>query len=318
MAEFGFPYMGSKGPLAKWVLSKVPKADNIYDLFGGGFAISHCAVLSGKWKNVHYNEIQTDVTDLVKDAISGKYSYDVFKPEWISRDDFFRLKDTDAYVRYIWSFGNNGKCYLFGKEIEEIKRSMHQAVVFGEFDDLFIKTFGFDSWSIDSIKARRLYLKKVIAHNKKLKRVDLEQLERLEQLQQLERLQQLQQLQQPRLTISSKDYREVEIKSNSVIYCDPPYINTASYSENGFNHDEFYQWVRDNKNPVFISEYTMPDDFKVIASMSKIQKLSSQKENRKYFYETLFANNLGYEMYMDTQSGIIKPEVKIRKNDKGS
>ena len=87
MAEFGIPYMGSKGPLAKWVLSKVPKANNIYDLFGGGFAISHCAVLSGKWKNVHYNEIQTDVTDLVKDAISGKYSYDVFKPDWISRDD---------------------------------------------------------------------------------------------------------------------------------------------------------------------------------------------------------------------------------------
>lgn len=309
VSEFGAPYMGSKGPLAKWVLSKVPKADNIYDLFGGGFAISHCAVLSGKWKNVHYNEIQKDVTDLVKDAISGKYSYERFKPEWISRDEFFRLKDSDAYVRYIWSFGNNGKGYLFGKEIEDLKRSAHQAVVFGEFDKLFVDMFGFNSWSLESIKGRRLYLKKVIAHNKKIKRIDLQQLERLEQLQQL------QQLQQPRLIISSKDYREVDIKSNSVIYCDPPYIGTASYSEDGFNHDEFYQWVRDNKNPVFISEYNMPDDFKVIASMSKIQKLSSQKENRKYFYETLFSNKLGYEMYMDEKMGIIKPTVKIRTND---
>ena len=68
--------------------------------------------------------------------------------------------------------------------------------------------------SIDNIKDRRLYLKKVIAHNKRLKRIDLQQLE------QLERLQQLQQLERPRLHITSMDYREVPIKKELVFYRD--------------------------------------------------------------------------------------------------
>lgn len=309
MSEFGMPYMGSKGPLAEWVLQKIPKADHLYDLFGGGFAISHCAVESEKWKNVHYNEIQKDVTDLVKDAIAGKYSSDRFKPEWISRHEFFRRKSEDAYVRYIWSFGNEGGSYLFGEELEPLKRSMHEAVVFGKFNKTFVDLFGFNFWFLTSIKDRRLYLKRVIVHktkNKNNRDYQLQQLERLQKLSQLERVN------PSRLHITSMDYREVPIKKDSVIYCDPPYIGTAKYSEGGFNHEDFYQWVRENKNPVFISEYTMPEDFKVIASMSKIQKLSSQKENRKSYYETIFANNLGYQMYMDTKSGIIKKKTIVR------
>lgn len=322
MSDFGFPYMGSKGPLAKWVLQKIPKADHLYDLFGGGFAISHCAAMSEKWKNVHYNEIQKDVTDLVKDAIAGKYSSERFKPEWISRHEFFRRKSEDAYVRYIWSFGNEGGSYLFGEDLEPLKRSMHQAVVFGKFDKTFIDLFGFNSWGpLDSVYERRIYIRKVIAHKKKkspdnYRSDQLERLQQLSQLERLERLERLENVNSSRLHITSMDYREVPIKKDSVIYCDPPYIGTASYSKTGFNHEEFYDWVRNNKRPVFISEYTMPDEFKVIASMSKIQKLSSNKENRKSYYETIFANNLGYDLYMDTKSGLIKPKTIRREREK--
>jgi hypothetical protein len=65
---------------------------------------------------------------------------------------------------------------------------------------------------------------------------ELEQLEQLQQLERLERLQltgadcsELEQLLQ--LELTSLDYRAVEIKPNSVVYCDPPYAGTASYTQ---------------------------------------------------------------------------------------
>lgn len=66
------------------------------------------------------------------------------------------------------------------------------------------------------------------------------------------------------IIFSSVDYREMTIPDNSIIYCDPPYKNTASYKCGPFNHDEFYQWCRamsEKGHKVFISEYQAPDDF---------------------------------------------------------
>ncbi|WP_235810895.1 DNA adenine methylase, partial [Secundilactobacillus paracollinoides] len=75
---------------------------------------------------------------------------------------------------------------------------------------------------------------------------ELEQLERLEQLQQMERLLQLQQLQQlqqmerlqqtvrlEQLEYFVKDYRELVIDTDDVVYCDPPYVGT-SHNYGGF------------------------------------------------------------------------------------
>ena len=52
------------------------------------------------------------------DAVNGKYHDE---RRVITREEFEQLKDTDAYVKYIWSFGNNGSGYLWGKDIEQIK-----------------------------------------------------------------------------------------------------------------------------------------------------------------------------------------------------
>lgn len=45
-----------------------------------------------------------------------------------------------------------------------------------------------------------------------------------------------------------------------VIYCDPPYRGTTSYSHS-FNHDMFWDWVRAQSRVVLVSEYTAPKDF---------------------------------------------------------
>lgn len=44
--RYGIPYMGSKNAIADDIVNILPKADNLYDLFCGGCAITHCAILN--------------------------------------------------------------------------------------------------------------------------------------------------------------------------------------------------------------------------------------------------------------------------------
>jgi len=296
--------MGSKSSIIESIVKIFPKADHFYDLFGGGFSVTHCMLEKryNHFKEFHFNEIREGVCDLIKDAIAGKYSYDNFLPEFIDRETFFK-RINEPYVKILWSFGNNGKTYLFSKEIEPCKKSMHNAIVFNQFDDLAKEvlqmSFFKDGYTVNQ---RRLYLRDKIEYYRKtkiprilyqflnekqlqkLERLEqLQQLERLEQLQQLERLQRLQQLQQlERLTLSKLnfyqgDYKSVPIKENSIIYCDIPYLGTEEYDENKyFNHKEFYDWASEQNNPVFISEYKLPDKrFTSILSIKKRSLMAS-------------------------------------------
>jgi DNA adenine methylase len=65
-------------------------------------------------------------------------------------------------------------------------------------------------------------------------------------------------------------YQDVELPSQSLIYCDPPYKGTKWYRANlvpKFDHDKFFDWCRQKKaegHVVFVSEYQAPDDFKCL------------------------------------------------------
>ena len=94
----------------------------------------------------------------------------------------------------------------------------------------------------------------------------LQQLQQLEKLEQLGRLQQLEQL--DLITHTNLDYAEVKISTppqDTIIYADPPYINTSEYKlcGNNFDYERFYQWCIGKAKKgynVFISEYNMPQD----------------------------------------------------------
>lgn len=103
--RYGLPYMGSKNQIAEWVLSNLPEAETLYDLFGGGGAITHCAAKSGKYNKVVYNELNSLAYQLFRDAINGQ----LYKEgRWIDRQTFNDLNDINGYISYVWSFGNNG------------------------------------------------------------------------------------------------------------------------------------------------------------------------------------------------------------------
>lgn len=56
-------------------------------------------------------------------------------------------------------------------------------------------------------------------------------------------------------------YADLEIPDGYVVYADPPYAGTSKYRAGDFDHTAFYNWALSQKGLVFISEYSMPEDF---------------------------------------------------------
>lgn len=145
--KYGLPYKGSKNKLAERIVRLLPKRTHLVDLFCGGCAVSHAALLMGKYEHIHINDINWMCPTLFIDALNGKYNDE---NRWISREDFFRLKDTDPYVAVVWSFGNNLRDYLYSKEIEPLKKAIHYAMFFSDYS--LGKELGHDLSFIDSIQ----------------------------------------------------------------------------------------------------------------------------------------------------------------------
>lgn len=91
------------------------------------------------------------------------------------------------------------------------------------------------------------------------------------------------------MSLHSCDYADLAMPERSLIYCDPPYRNTAGYGFE-FNHDEFDDWCRDRVKEghyVFVSEYTMPDDFE-LAWSKEVKVTLNSKDNNMTKTEKLF------------------------------
>lgn len=160
--RWGCPYKGSKGRIAQEIIDCLPDASNLYDLFAGGCAISHCAMSSGRYKDIYINDLSWMPVEFFRNALLGKYKD---RYEWVSREDYNRLKDTDPYIRYCWSFGNDGKSYIYGKELEPFKRACHIAIVDRDFKELKEYFPGFDYEALqaeDDRERRRIMVMRMI------------------------------------------------------------------------------------------------------------------------------------------------------------
>ena len=128
---YGLSMKGSKSKLAERIVSLFPRATHLYDLFCGGSAISHCALLKNKYQHIHINDINPMMPKAFIKALQGGFDDE---DRWISREDFFRLKDTDPYVAICFSFGNDLKTYCYGKEVEPLKKALHYAIFFDSYE----------------------------------------------------------------------------------------------------------------------------------------------------------------------------------------
>jgi 16S rRNA G966 N2-methylase RsmD len=309
----GIPYMGSKRRFAKSILDHIiqnnPNAKYLYDLFGGGGSISFEALQRPQFKEVHYNEFNKSIVNLLlkirDDGITDEFY------EWVSREDFENFKTGTCWrsglIKTCWSFGNNQKDYLYSKDIEEDKRLMHEISVnkcaksLSEFKKKNMLNIDENILSLDGVRKRRIKIENELTKNIKYsikifnivkKFTDIqkgknvygatEHLARLDNLQNLKNLTKM-------LKITNLSYDQVNITTpleETIIYLDPPYENTKKY-EKTINHKKLKEWIRNSPYKIYISSYNF-DGFREVASFEHRSRLSATANNK--VTERLFVN----------------------------
>ena len=287
--NYGIPYKGSKNKIAESILAQLPPAKHFYDLFGGGGAMTHCALMSGKYEFVHYNEFNPLVFKCFKMAINGEFKNE---NRWISREDFERLKDSDPYVACCFSFGNDFKTYCYAIDREHFKKAVHYSIFFDDNSLLnkYIDLKDF-KYSSSNPSERKLELQRFLAILLRESKIEVDygisDFAILPSQNCLERLSTINN--GGGVLLSNLSYDEIPIENDSVIYCDPPYINTNTYLDD-FNHDKFYEWLRkcrEKNQQVFISEYQMPSEFFEVYYTKRHENMSTTKNTHKL--EKLFS-----------------------------
>ena len=316
--KLGIPYMGSKRQIADkivdFVLRENPNCKYVWDLFGGGGALSFEFLQREQIKKVYYNELNTGVVELLRKIKKDGVTKDFY--QWIDRDTFMKHKNDNSWFgglcKTIWSFGNSQNSYLFGKDSEEYKKNYHLVVVEGvdKTKEMmsYAEKYVLEKYGInekcelvmpikENIQDRRLevrgqlniFEKKCKLNQQKSRSglKDLQRLQQLEQLQQLERLERLQQLE--RLEIFNSSYKDVPITSpieETIIILDPPYKDAKKY-QCEIDYEELYEYMRNSLYKVYMCEYEAP--FKKVFEVKHRSTLSATNNN-KSTNECLFCN----------------------------
>ena len=260
----GLPYQGSKKKISKKIIEIIKQnfgTDKpIYDIFGGGGAITAECILNGL--EVHYNDLDKDITNAFERVISQDREW--IKTLIISRTEFTEIKakenkTTDEFLKLLVnSFGNNKKTYLYSKGISDLKYNLAKEII--EKHDVF-----------SGYKQTETY-KKVTSgeewnwfNEKQEKHKILQQLQRLQQLDRLQKVN--------KIKATNKSYHDFSEVAGSVLYLDPPYEGTIQESYiNSFDSQEFYDWAFEmsKNNIVIISSYSISAErFEVVYSFDK-------------------------------------------------
>ena len=285
----GLPYQGSKKKISKKIVEIIKQnfgtTKPIYDIFGGGGAITAECILNGL--EVHYNDLDKNITNAFERVISQDREW--IKTLIISREEFFEIKakenkTTDDFLKLLVnSFGNNKNTYLYSKGISDLKYNLAKEII--EKHDVFSGYKQTETYKKVTSGLDWNWFNAKLEKNKTLQQ--LQQLVQLQQLQQLERLQQLDELK-----ATNKSYQEFSKVSGAILYLDPPY--EGSYQEgyiNSFDSQEFYNWAFEmsKSNIVIISSYSISDErFEVVYSFDKARSClqggtSNKRKNEKLF-----------------------------------
>lgn len=306
--HYGIPYMGSKQKLVDklipFILKRHPDTTDFYDLFGGGGSVALYAVRKYPNINVHYNELSKAIGALMQHLKDGgEIPFD-----FVRRSEFeAKYTGDDWYAGLLqtcWTFGNNQKSYLYGLPIQDFKEELSKLVTTGDgdikrleaFTDEFVaKEYGKTVQTRIFLNPKRYntpYQRRIVLARQIPLIGALQHLARLERLVQIENMPGISQLN----VSAGKSYDEVEVKGERpILYCDPPYENTAEYREGGFDHKAFYEWCMTRPYPVYISSYKVSDPrFKLVKAINTRSLLAAAySKEASYNYENLYWNGVG-------------------------
>lgn len=293
--RYGTPYRGSKNAIAPWVVEHLPAADVLVDLFAGGCAVTHAAMLSGRFGRFVANDL-TEAPQVFVDAINGEFEGFSTVP---TREEF--LSSDDDALRLMYSFGNNREDYLWSRELEPVKVSASRMVLAPSVHER-------KRAYRDFMRALRSYVESScrMPDVDRKHDGDLEGPQSLERLQSLESLQNLDGL----LTVSRVDYRAVGVPGGATVYADPPYrgTNCRGYHDAGlFDFDAFDTWLSVVPFMVVVSEYEAPAGCVEVARIEKRVKMDARGNARsraeRLFVQERFADEYRERMGSETLFG---------------
>jgi len=254
--KYGLPWQGSKNAVAEWVVGVLPAAPVLVDLFAGGCAVTHAAMLSGKWGRVIAND-KTDGPEVFARAVAGEYRD---AAPVATRADFEASGDT--LTRILYSFKNDRRTYVYGRGCEALKIQASRMLAAPTLKARRLEYMRFIKALTQDMPRGRIHELQALEALERVQR--LEGLDRLQALERLERVQALEDL-QGRLEVMRGDYEAVQVPDGATVYADPPYRNTAGYGE-PFDFDRFDAWLASAPWPVYVSEFTAPPHCVEVAS----------------------------------------------------
>lgn len=272
----GLPYQGSKKKISKKIVEIIKQnfgtTKPIYDIFGGGGAITAECILNGL--EVYYNDLDKDITSAFERVISQDREW--IKTLIVSCEEFFEIKakenkTADDFLKLLVnSFGNDKKSYLYSKETSDLKYNLAKEII--ENHDVF-----------NGYKQTETF-KKATYNAKQENDKRVQQLERLGQLEQLQQLN--------KIKATNKSYHDFSDISGAILYLDPPYEGSSQKGYiNSFDSQEFYDWAfkMTKNNIVIISSYSISDErFESVYSFDEARSTLQGGENIKAKNEKLF------------------------------
>ena len=124
------PYKGNRAAIAQQLCEAMPPCNHFLDACCGGASVGLTMLAMGKCRELTLNDIYKPTIVLLEALISGHHDIDFEHPQAVTRQQFFdsieRINNNhytpnDVATQFCYSFGNNGKSYLYGKDIEDLK-----------------------------------------------------------------------------------------------------------------------------------------------------------------------------------------------------
>lgn len=327
MISYGVSYKGSKNTIAERLLEHIPPAPHFYDVFAGGCAMSHAALLSRRYGHVHANDIPGMGIRLFNMARLGELGG--IGSWWVSREQYSELLNIDPYVTHCWSFSSKPSSYIFGKETEPYEYAAWAAVAKGDFaplGGLFPELARKGAAALSSVSGlfdRYKAWKSIVRGHLRSIGIDpgedfssrpfeerrLIETSRINPISHAARLLSIREsLRACRtaFTSSSVDYRDCPVTADGVIYADPPYKGTTFCTNvtKDFDSEAFYGWAERQDCLVVISEYDMPRDrFSVVYEVNKAS--FGKGANAKSVTERLFVPRAHEAIYKEMMGGLM-------------
>lgn len=155
---FGLPYMGSKNETAENIVSMLPRGRRLLDLFGGGASITHAALVSGRFEQVVYN----DIDPLMVDMLNRLKDEPLAPLRFVDRVEFKERYKVDPMVFFCWKFPAARPEYIYGpgtEKLHELTFKLYEEREKGGLGEYRFQMALSDpqSWAADALEAEGIY-----------------------------------------------------------------------------------------------------------------------------------------------------------------